>query len=63
VHPHLWTVPGINLPIRSYGLTIAVGILLALVISWRRARRVGADPSAVTSMGIIGVILASWAAG
>jgi phosphatidylglycerol:prolipoprotein diacylglycerol transferase len=56
VHPHLWTVPGINLPIRSYGLTIAVGILLALVISWRRARRVGADPSAVTSMGIIGVI-------
>jgi phosphatidylglycerol:prolipoprotein diacylglycerol transferase len=56
VHPEIWTIPGIGFHIRSYGATIAVGILLALWIGMRRARRVGADPSTITSLCLVGVL-------
>lgn len=55
MHPDIWTVPGIGYHIRSYGLCIAIGIVLALWISVRRAQRVGADGSTVTSMALIGI--------
>ncbi len=56
VHPHLWTVPGIGFPIRTWGFMVAVGIAVAVVISWRRAKRRGLDPGAITSIAIIGVV-------
>lgn len=56
MHPELWTIPGVGFHIRAYGLAIAVGIALALWIAVRRARRVGADVSTLTSMALIGVV-------
>ncbi len=57
MHPELWTVPGINYPIRTWGFFVVVGVLVALWISVRRARRRGLDPSVITSMALIGVLL------
>lgn len=56
MHPEIWTIPGTGFHIRSYGLAIVVGIVLAMWIALRRARRVGADPAAIVSMTLIGAV-------
>jgi phosphatidylglycerol---prolipoprotein diacylglyceryl transferase len=39
VHPVLFTVPGINLPVHMYGVLIVIGFLLAMFVAWSEAGR------------------------
>ena len=53
MYPDLWTVPGINFEIRTYGFCVVVGIAVAIWLGVVRAKRVGADPSTATSLAIV----------
>jgi phosphatidylglycerol:prolipoprotein diacylglycerol transferase len=41
VHPVLFRIPGLNLPIHTYGVMIVTGFLLAMYVAWREAQRQG----------------------
>ncbi len=55
MHPDLWTIPGVGYTIRAYGLCMLIGFALAVWIAVARAKRVKADPSAITTASIIGL--------
>jgi len=64
VHPILFTIPGLNFPIRSFGLMLALGFLVGSWILGLLAARYGDDPkgdperfSRVTFWILIGVVL------
>jgi phosphatidylglycerol:prolipoprotein diacylglycerol transferase len=57
LHPDIWTVPGTDFSIRAYGLFIGIGIVVALVLAIRRARRGDLDPATVTTMSLIGLVM------
>ncbi len=64
MHPILFTIPGLNFPIRSFGLMLAVGFLVGSWILGRLAARYGDDPkgdperfSRVTFWILVGVVL------
>ena len=64
MHPILFTIPGLNFPIRSFGLMLAIGFLVGSWILGRLAARYGDDPkgdperfSRVTFWILIGVVL------
>lgn len=64
MHPILFTIPGLNFPIRSFGLMLAVGFLVGSWILGRLAARYGDDPkndperfSRITFWILIGVVL------
>jgi len=54
MHPILFQIGGI--PVFSYGVLVATGVLLALWYGRRRAARVGVDPDKLWSLGIYGVL-------
>lgn len=56
LHPHLWTIPGINFPIRTYGFIVGLSFVIALLIARRRARLTGLDPGAMVNLTLIGMI-------
>jgi phosphatidylglycerol:prolipoprotein diacylglycerol transferase len=56
MHPILFQIGGI--PVFSYGVLVATGVLLSLWYGRRRAARVGVDPDKLWSMGIY-MVLAS----
>jgi phosphatidylglycerol:prolipoprotein diacylglycerol transferase len=41
VHPVLFRIPGLDLPLHTYGVMIVTGFLLAMFVAWREAKRVG----------------------
>jgi phosphatidylglycerol:prolipoprotein diacylglycerol transferase len=41
VHPILFTIPGLNWPLHTYGVLIVVGFLCAMYVAWREAMRQG----------------------
>lgn len=43
--PELFTIPGLGLPLRSFGLLVGIGFLLAVWFGARLAARYGADPA------------------
>ena len=64
MHPIVFEIPGLGLPIRSFGLMVAGGFLLGMWIMNLLVRRYGADPdaelakySAVQVWILVGVIL------
>jgi phosphatidylglycerol:prolipoprotein diacylglycerol transferase len=64
MHPIVFEVPGLGLPIRSFGLMVAGGFLLGMWIMNQLVRRYGSDPdaelvkySAVQVWILVGVIL------
>jgi phosphatidylglycerol---prolipoprotein diacylglyceryl transferase len=64
VHPILFTIPGLDFPIRSFGVMLATGFLVGSWILGRLAARYGDDPqgdperfSRVTFWILIGVVL------
>lgn len=54
MHPELFTIPGLNWTVPSYGFAMAVAFLVGVVLSVYRAKRVGARSETVTSMAAIG---------
>jgi phosphatidylglycerol---prolipoprotein diacylglyceryl transferase len=54
MRPILFQIGGI--PVFSYGVLVATGVLLALWYGRRRAARVGVDPDKLWSLGIYGVL-------
>jgi phosphatidylglycerol---prolipoprotein diacylglyceryl transferase len=56
MHPILFKIGGI--PVFSYGVLVATGVLLSLWYGRRRAARVGIDPDKLWSMAIYGVLAA-----
>jgi phosphatidylglycerol---prolipoprotein diacylglyceryl transferase len=46
VYPVLFTIPGLNLPVHTYGVLIVTGFLLAMYIAWREAGRQASWPGA-----------------
>lgn len=41
MHPVLFRIPGIDLPLHTYGVMIVSGFLLAMFVSYRHAQRIG----------------------
>jgi phosphatidylglycerol:prolipoprotein diacylglycerol transferase len=41
LHPVLFTIPGLNWPLHTYGVLIVVGFLGAMYVAWREAMRQG----------------------
>lgn len=42
MHPVLFRIPGLDVPLHTYGVMIVTGFLAAMYVSWRDARRQGA---------------------
>ena len=56
MHPELFRIPGLGLPINSYGFMIMIGFLLAAYIAVRRGRKFGVDSDLLLDVGIIGLL-------
>lgn len=41
MHPVLFRIPGLDLPLHTYGVMIVTGFLLAMFVSWKEAKRIG----------------------
>lgn len=41
MHPVLFRIPGLDIPIHTYGVMIVTGFLLAMYVAWREAKRQG----------------------
>src|SRR5690606_38879448 len=54
--PELFRIPGLNIPIYSYGLMLVVGFLLAAALAKFLARRAGLNPEVFINAGIIALI-------
>ncbi len=60
MHPILFEIPRIEfgnwalgpIPIRMYGLMIAIGFLLAIMLASRRARKEGINPELILDLGV-----------
>ncbi|MBK7874718.1 MAG: prolipoprotein diacylglyceryl transferase [Planctomycetes bacterium] len=64
MHPILFEIPGLNLPLRSFGVMLAAGFLLGSWVFTKLAERHGDDPehdparySAITMWILIGVVV------
>src|SRR4051812_41167675 len=56
MHPELFRIPILNLPIYGYGVMLVVGFLLALELAKFLARRVGLDPEVFVNAGLIALV-------
>lgn len=64
MHPILFQIPGLDLPIRSFGVMVAIGFLVGSTIFSKLAARYGDDPkgdparySAITVWIVVGVVI------
>ncbi|MFH0982309.1 MAG: prolipoprotein diacylglyceryl transferase family protein [Planctomycetota bacterium] len=53
MHPELFTIPFINLAVKSYGFMLMLGFLSAIWIGMRLAERVKASPDILLNCGIV----------
>ncbi|MBN2447603.1 MAG: prolipoprotein diacylglyceryl transferase [Phycisphaerae bacterium] len=56
MHPVLFTIPGINFSIPSYGFMMMLGFLTAILWAARRAQRSGGNPDIILNCGFIALI-------
>lgn len=56
MHPELYTIPGINLTIPSYGLMVLIAFLGGTWWMTRRARRTKLDPDIVLNLAFISLV-------
>lgn len=56
VHPELFTIPGIQYSVKSYGFCVMLGFLTAAWFAMRRAVRVKADPDLVLNISFVGLV-------
>jgi prolipoprotein diacylglyceryltransferase len=64
MHPILFTVPGLDFPVRSFGVMVAAGFLLGSYLLGKLAERYGDDPkndparySRITVWILVGVVI------
>lgn len=53
MHPKLWTIPLVNLPIYSYGFMVMLGFLTGILVATQRAKKKGLNPDIIFDLGII----------
>ncbi len=53
---YIFTIPGINFSIPSYGFMMMVGFLAAIIWAGRRAQRSGADPEVILNCGFVALV-------
>jgi phosphatidylglycerol:prolipoprotein diacylglycerol transferase len=56
LYPNLWTIPGIDFHIRTYGFIVGISFVIALLIARRRARLTNLDAGVMTNLALIGMI-------
>ncbi|GJM26379.1 MAG: hypothetical protein DHS20C16_27940 [Phycisphaerae bacterium] len=56
MYPNLWTIPGIDFHIRTYGFIVGLSFVIALLIARRRARFGKLDPGVMTNLTLIGMV-------
>src|SRR5690349_11188315 len=56
MQPELFRIPGLNLPIYSYGLMLVIGFLLCLELAKFLAKRVNLDPETFVNAGLIALV-------
>ena len=56
MQPTVFTIPGLGLPIKGYGLMLMVGFLSGIYLATRRAAKVKADPDLILNMGFLALI-------
>jgi len=56
MHPILFEIPLVHVTIKTYGMLMVIGFLLAVVLMRRMMRRVGEDPEKVTNMALYALI-------
>lgn len=54
--PELFTIPGINWPIHSFGLMLVIGLLCAMELAKRLANRRGIDGEVYSTAGILALV-------
>jgi phosphatidylglycerol:prolipoprotein diacylglycerol transferase len=52
----LFRIPGIDLPVFGYGAMLVIGLLVAVWVAGRMARRVGLDPELFVNAGILALV-------
>lgn len=53
MHPELFKIPGLNIPVPSFGAVVMVGFLVATFWAARRCSRVKVDPDMALNLGFI----------
>lgn len=53
MHPKLWTIPLLNLPIYSYGFMVMLGFLAGILVATQRAKKNGLSPDIIFDLGIV----------
>ena len=56
MQPTVFTIPGLGLPIKGYGLMLMIGFLSSIYLATRRAAKVKADPDLILNMGFLALI-------
>ncbi|HPD48049.1 MAG TPA: prolipoprotein diacylglyceryl transferase [Anaerohalosphaeraceae bacterium] len=56
MHPELFELPIIHVTVKSYGLMMVVGFLLAVLLMRRASRRVGENPDHITNVALYALI-------
>ena len=56
MHPDLFQLPFLNLTVRTYGVMIVIGFLLAVYVIRRLSRNITPDPDLITSAALYSLI-------
>jgi phosphatidylglycerol:prolipoprotein diacylglycerol transferase len=56
MHPELFTIPFTNLTLKSYGLMIVIGLVMAIWLIRRLSRHINPDPNLVTNGALYALI-------
>ena len=56
MHPQLFTIPFLNLPVHSYGLMLVLGLLCAMELAKFLARRSGLNPDLFSTAAILALV-------
>lgn len=56
MYPSLFTIPGLDLEVKSYGVMMMLAFLIGIYLTVRRALRVHGDPDIAINMGLMSLI-------
>lgn len=56
MHPILFEIPLVHITIKTYGMLMVIGFLLAVVLMRRMMRRIGEDPEKITNTALYALI-------